>query len=43
MITSKDFLINYGKTPTEDSEEFNSFWINELKNAKKVFGLIIYL
>ena len=35
MITSKDFLINYGKTPTEDSEEFNSFWSNELKKCQE--------
>jgi hypothetical protein len=35
MITSKDFLINYGKTPTEDSEEFNSFWSNELKKMPR--------
>lgn len=35
MITSKDFLINYGKTPTEDSDEFNSFWSNELKKCQE--------
>lgn len=39
IFESKDLLINWKKTPDEQSQEFNSFWANERKKCKE--GIII--
>jgi hypothetical protein len=39
IFESKDLLINWKKTPDEDSQEFSAFWSNERKKCKE--GIII--